>query len=390
MEVVATDEDIGQELILLVKAGLAGEESKRTSERVRANMGKAVAKGVQAGRAPYGLQAVREIVGSRVNVTWQLSQDESPVVREMFRLAMDENLGFKSLGDRLNSRGYRTRSGRPFTASTVQKILTNPALAGKLAYGRRPRKGNPAVELIEVVGFFPPILTEGEWDELQKRLAIRRESPRGRTRVSEYLLSGIVRCGHCGGPMVGKTGGSYNGKKYRNYYCSNALRSRALCSVYNGHSATRLEKAIIEYLGTFSDPKLVQEYLSAMDRKEFQEREKELTQVEKRLAEYNSGFLARLNDLLKRNVINEQEFATANEAARAEKDTLEARKADLEAIVSKERERVSLANQLPDAIASFLGAFESLDIRQQKAHLQDILKSATVYRDGRVELAFRE
>ena len=42
--VVATDEDIKEELLLLIKAGIAGAESRRTSERVRANMSKAAEK----------------------------------------------------------------------------------------------------------------------------------------------------------------------------------------------------------------------------------------------------------------------------------------------------------------------------------------------------------
>jgi hypothetical protein len=48
------------------------------------------------------------------------------------------------------------------------------------------------------------------------------------------------------------------------------------------------------------------------------------------------------------------------------------------------------AGLLPAPITDFLEAFEGLDIRQQKAHLQDILKAANVYRDDRVELVFRE
>ena len=48
VSVVATDEDINEELILLIKAGIAGAESRRTSERVRANMSRAVEKGVHA------------------------------------------------------------------------------------------------------------------------------------------------------------------------------------------------------------------------------------------------------------------------------------------------------------------------------------------------------
>jgi len=46
--------------------------------------------------------------------------------------------------------GYRARGGRPFAAFTVQNILTNPAISGKLVYGRKPRKGNPRTELVEV------------------------------------------------------------------------------------------------------------------------------------------------------------------------------------------------------------------------------------------------
>ena len=42
VKVVTTDEDIKDELLLLIKAGSAGAESKRTSERVRANMSRAV------------------------------------------------------------------------------------------------------------------------------------------------------------------------------------------------------------------------------------------------------------------------------------------------------------------------------------------------------------
>ncbi len=34
-------------------------------------------------------------------------------------------------------------------------------------------------------------------------------------------------------------------------------------------------------------------------------------------------------------------------------------------------------------------AFQSLDIRQQKAQLQTILKAVHVYKDGKIELKFR-
>ena len=126
IKVVPTDEDIQEEIILLIKAGMAGAESRRTSERVRANMGRAVAKGVQAGRPPYGLKPIRELKDGKVTLHWEVDPTEGPVVREMARLAIEENLGFKVIGDKLNAEGHQAHGGKPFASFTVQKILTNP------------------------------------------------------------------------------------------------------------------------------------------------------------------------------------------------------------------------------------------------------------------------
>lgn len=52
VSVVATDEDINEELSLLIRAFMAGAESRKNSERVRANMSKTIAKGVHVGKAP--------------------------------------------------------------------------------------------------------------------------------------------------------------------------------------------------------------------------------------------------------------------------------------------------------------------------------------------------
>ena len=97
VEVVATDEDIREELILLLKAGMAGAESKRNSERVRANMSAAISKGVHVGRPPYGLRRVKDIQGETITVRWELDPDEAPVVREMYRLAVEGTLGIRLL-----------------------------------------------------------------------------------------------------------------------------------------------------------------------------------------------------------------------------------------------------------------------------------------------------
>ena len=382
VSVVATDEDINEELILLIKAGIAGAESRRTSERVRANMSRAVEKGVHAARAPFGL---RRIYHGK-EVSWEKDPVEASVVKEMYRLSVEENRGYKAIADLLNEAGHHARSGRPFSSFTIQRVLSNEAMMGDLTYGKKPKKGNPQQKLVRVKAFFPAIFTNEEWKTLQKRLEIRRESSRGRAHSSEYLLSGIARCGYCGGPMAGKAAASYKGRQYRNYWCSRATRSRALCEHYNGHSTTKLESAVLEYLSQFSDPEIVKQHIESADQAELTARETELKDIELALADLDSQFTQNLG-FMRRGVLNEQEFVKANNLAREQVSALQAQKEYLVEWVDEQKEREQTTERVPGMVKTFIEDFQAMEPRVRKSHLQTILKSAHVRRNS-IELEF--
>ena len=385
-----TDEDIKEELLLLIRAGMAGAESRKTSERVKSNMARIVSGGTHSGRVPFGFKPVKSINGDKAVVDhWEIDSEQAEVVWEMYRLAVVENYGFLSIANELNDQGHRTRAGSHWVAASVQAILRNPVLSGIMVYGRRRKKANTAdQDLIKVEGVFPAILTNDEWAALQVRLDIRREHSRGSTHKSEYLLSGILRCGHCGGPMIGKVGALRNGRRYRNYYCSRAQASRQSCGYYNGHAASKLETAILEYLGQYSDPKKVRELLAADDQLQLKRREGELRNVHKRLVALEADFDKNL-DLLKRHLLNEEEFRRVNEARREERAQFEGRKAELSEWLERQVERKEAASALPSKIRSFLNDFQDLDVRRAKALLQTILKLVYVRRGGQIELEFR-
>ena len=192
--------------------------------------------------------------------------------------------------------------------------------------------------------------------------------------------------------MAGRVGAvkkSNPSERYRNYWCSRASSSREACSYYNGHAAHKLEEAILEYLGQFSDPTRVREFLDTSDRKDTKHREAELSRARKRLKELETGLL---NDLerLDRSVITEEEFNLRNESRRREKAELEARELELAQWVERVRNTEAQAERLPIAIGAFLDDIRKMDIRWQKAQLQSIVKAARVYRDGRIELEFRD
>jgi len=182
--------------------------------------------------------------------------------------------------------------------------------------------------------------------------------------------------------------GRSRGGRYRSYWCSNARKGRAFCQYYNGHATQKLENVILEYLSEFSDPELVRDHMEAAERKEFETKEAELDQVTRGIVELESQFLKHL-DLLKREVLTEEEFTKANGFIRSQRDALEERHHELKSWVDDQRQKVSHAERMPDAIKSFLEDFEALDVKIQKAKLQTILKAAYVYRDNSIEIEFR-
>ena len=187
--------------------------------------------------------------------------------------------------------------------------------------------------------------------------------------------------------MAGKVAASHKDKQYRNYWCSRATKSRALCAHYNGHSAPKLETAVLEYLGQFSDPGKVERHIEAADLEELSTRESELMTIESGLKELDARFTQDL-DYLRRGILNEREFLKVNDTVRGQASALEERKASLAQWVDEQKVRVNTREKVPGLIKTFLEDFQTMDPRLRKSHLQTILKAAHVQRDA-IELEFR-
>ena len=113
-----------------------------------------------------------------------------------------------------------------------------------------------------------------------------------------------------------------------------------------------------------------------------------LSRISDRLTELEEGFL---NDLERadRKAMTEAEVFKRQELRRKEQSELEERKAELELTVATQRDLKVQSETVPAKIRSFLEDFREMDVRQAKAILQGIMKTAHVYKDGRIELEFR-
>ena len=368
-------EDLREELMLLLRAGIAGQDSKRTSERVTLALRKAAEQGKIVSRLPFGYVKIRDTEGERIE---QVPR-EAAAVRLAFELATVRNLGYKRIADELNRLGYRGKSGALFATQSVKLILRNPAMMGQAVF-----RGQG--EQIITENAYPAILNAEEWDTLQQRLTIRREDQhRGRTNASPYLLSGTLKCGHCGGAMTGSSNGP---NRHPYYVCTQKKMARALCDQAVSHRKEALEEAILSHLAQYSDPEMVRELLEEQGQKSDVNDETELTRVSSRLVELERAFLNDM-DRVDRGILTEPEYVVRQEVRREEQEGLRYLKSDLEARVAAQRDLESQTQAIPVKIGSFLENFGDMNVPEAKAILQGILKSAHVFNDGRVELEFR-
>ena len=202
-------------------------QSKENAKHVLRAMKENARQGYWNGaRPPYGYKA--EPVEVRAEVTKKklaIEPNEAEVVQQAFALYLSGK-GIRAIVDNFNGRGSRHRKGKRFQVSVVHAMLTNRAYMGIHHFNKRcSRSGNPK-DPSEWVAFDTPVIIAPETFEKVQDLLARRRPSNTPPRVvnGPTLLTGIAKCGTCGGGMTLRTG---KGGSYRYYSCNNRVTKGA-------------------------------------------------------------------------------------------------------------------------------------------------------------------
>jgi site-specific DNA recombinase len=159
---------------------------------------------------PYGYTPDRE------KCNYSIVESEAEVVRQIYKLLIDNQYGVRSLAFDLQDRGIVTRQKKPFSSSTLYKMIVNPMYAGtKMAFrkqyktvGPRPSgKKAPQVKVVKrdkeewVPVPVPAIVDQETWDKAQEVLGRNQRFSKRNTKT-DYLLRNLIRCDSCGYTMT--------------------------------------------------------------------------------------------------------------------------------------------------------------------------------------------
>lgn len=177
----------------------------------RGLMGRAL-DGASAGGLPYGYQVTS--TGQRA-----IREDQAEVVRRIFAEYLS-GLSPREIVTGLNRDRIPSPRGRTWAASAVAGdvrrgigILANPIYAGRQVWnrsrweknpdtGRRVRRERPSSEWVTTEHPELAIIDAGTWAATERRLRLQSRASGTAGRPPRHVLSGILRCGECGGPLV--------------------------------------------------------------------------------------------------------------------------------------------------------------------------------------------
>lgn len=150
----------------------------------------------------------------------------------------------------LNGDGIPTVTGGPWSVQTLASVLDSGFGAGLLKVhdpGCKCRQPSRCKRVSWLPGAHDPVITMETWQAYRERREKLRDIPY-RSRVPAYPLTGLVRCGSCGGPCIACTANGQPGYAYR---CNRWVQHHGCPGVWVRRSLA--EQAVMERLAEWRD-----------------------------------------------------------------------------------------------------------------------------------------
>ena len=306
------DED--SELRLTIMSGIAQDELRKLSSRVKFGHQEAIKKSFVLGNS-------RMFGYRKENKKLVIDEEEAVMVRELFELYASDQYSMKQLEDLFWEKGYRNLNGKKICHSTMSNTISNPKYKGYYVGNKvrivdmftKKQKFLPPEEWVmfkdETGEIVPAIVDEELWDKANVVLARRSKDVKRRQNRCNHsnLLTGKLFCTDCGRAYYRKDSKDKEGNVNSKWVCSGKINNGAdSCASFPLYE-TELKPILFEAFKSTSDSaeKMVEEYIEILKQLEMGENiQKAFERVNKKIDSLNKKKSKLLELLMEDNISN--------------------------------------------------------------------------------------
>ena len=329
--------------------------------------------------APYGYKKLK-IKGDK-GYTLEPDPNEAKVVQLIYELHLKGD-GKMVIARKLDMMGIRSRSGNPWSSATVMNILKNPVYIGKVRWGYRKytkELNNGTVtkhrekneNCVYVDGLHPPIISESDFNKVQRTLKQRTTAPVKVDLKLKNPLSGLIYCGKCGAAMTRL--GTNSRCRSATLKCSNRYCDTVASKLY------LVENAVIEFLeGWIEEYKInVERNSPLLPQSTLEVYENNLTAFQDEL-EVVEKQISKTYDLLEQGIYSVDVFKERSANLTEKKDELERKITEIEGEIEKYRSNIALHTNFIPHFENVLAVYRvSSDIAEKNRLLKTIVSRIT-------------
>lgn len=133
--------------------------------------------------------------------TYTINEEEAKIIKLIYKMFLD-GIGYASIADNLNKKGYKNKKGNEFRKNSIRDLLLNEKYKGTYVYGKKDEHGKLTNTEIRIENGIPAIIETHIFEQVQNKMNSRVRQKRINT-INNYLLSGYCICGECGGSYTG-------------------------------------------------------------------------------------------------------------------------------------------------------------------------------------------
>ena len=226
------DED--GELRLTIMSGIAQDEVRKLSSRVKFGHQQAIQRGVVLGNS-----RIFGYVQEKGRL--KIDDSEAPMIKELFALYSTGEYSMKQLEDLFWNKGYRNHRGNKIAHTTMSSIISNPKYKGYYVGNKvkvidmftKKQKFLPPEDWImykdETGNIVPAIVDENIWDRANEVLKKRSNDVKNRKNISNHanLFTGKLICSHCGVAYYRRDAIDQHKQKNSKWVCSGRIKNGA-------------------------------------------------------------------------------------------------------------------------------------------------------------------